>query len=51
MDTSKNEHDIWMEKIADAVRKLRQAGLRNANLSGPETARRGMPRPAPQSQR
>jgi len=51
MDTSKSEHDIWMGKIADAVRKLRQAGLNGANVGDSETAGRKVPASPPQSQR
>ena len=44
MDTAKNEHDIWMEKILSAVRSLRQQPESSkAGAGAPDVAGRDAP--------
>jgi hypothetical protein len=44
MDTAKSEHDVWMEKILNAVRSLRQQPESNKTGAGaPDAAGRDAP--------
>ena len=52
MDTAKNEHDIWMEKILSAVRSLRQQPQSSkAGTGAPDAARCDAPAHGREGQR
>ena len=43
MDATKTEHDVWMEKIENAVRSFRNGSLGKASHGGTEAPQRGTP--------
>jgi hypothetical protein len=52
MDTAKNDHDLWMEKILSAVRSLRQQlESSKAGAGAPDAASRITPGPGREGQR